>query len=365
MLNPILDASIKMAGIKKEQVEDICIGNVLASGAAVATSRIAQYMAGFPHETSTYAINRLCSSDIQACANIAYAIESGEIDIGIGGGYESMSKNAMEGLIDVQSLSDEVSDHEIARNCLSPMGITAENVAVKYKIPKETMDKMAVESHRKANEAQKLGLSQKEITPIHTIFIDKDGNETKIVADRDDGVRPQTTMESLGKLKPAFVKGGIVTAGNSSQVTDGAAAVVLAKRSVAKKLGCKIYGRMISYATAGVPPEIMGVGPRYAIPKALKNAGLTIDDIDIFEVNEAFASQAWWCCTDQLKIPDHKLNPRGGAIALGHPLGMTGARMVVTLLHELHQAKKRFGVISMCIGTGMGAAGIIESEWMD
>jgi acetyl-CoA acyltransferase 1 len=193
---------------------------------------------------------------------------------------------------------------------------------------------MAYESHMKAANAQKHGWSQAEITPYKTIVKDKEGNEKEVMVDRDDGLRPQTTIASLAKLKPAFQKGGTTTAGNSSQVTDGAAVVLLARRSYAVKNGLPILGRMLSFAAAGVPPEIMGIGPAFAIPAALKKCGLTINDIDVFEVNEAFASQATYS-VDTLKIPRDKLNRRGGAIALGHPLGMTGARMIVTLSHEL------------------------------
>jgi len=200
------------------------------------------------------------------------------------------------------------------------------------------------------------------VTPYKTTVKDKDGKETEVTVNIDDGVREGTTAEALGKLKPAFKKdGGSTTAGNSSQMTDGAAAVLLARRDVANKLGLKIHGRILGYAVAGVPPEIMGIGPALAIPAALKKAGLTIADIDIFEVNEAFASQALYC-VNKLGIPREKLNPRGGAIALGHPLGMTGARMVTTLFSELERTAKKYGVISMCIGTGMGAAGIFERE---
>ena len=181
------------------------------------------------------------------------------------------------------------------------------------------------------------------------------------MVDKDEGMRESTTVEGLAKLKPAFKKDGSTTAGNSSQVTDGAAAVLLARRSTAKKLGLKIYGRIISYAVAGVPPEVMGIGPAEAIPAALKKAGLSLNDIDIFEINEACASQATYC-VNKLGVPREKLNPRGGAIALGHPLGMTGARMIVTLFHELERTAKKYGVVSMCIGTGMGAAGIFERE---
>jgi acetyl-CoA acyltransferase 1 len=220
---------------------------------------------------------------------------------------------------------------------------------------------MAYESHMKAANAQKMGWSQKEITPYETTLTDKEGNEKKVMVDRDDGVRPQTTIEGLAKLKPAFQKGGTTTAGNSSQVTDGAAVVLLARRSYAEANGLPIHGRFVSFGCAGVPPEIMGIGPAFAIPVALKQAGLSVNDIDVFEVNEAFASQATMS-VDTLKIPREKLNQRGGAIALGHPLGMTGARMIVTMFHELERVKGKLGIVSMCIGTGMGACGIFEKE---
>lgn len=220
---------------------------------------------------------------------------------------------------------------------------------------------MAFESHKKAAHAQKMGWSQAEITPYTTIIKDKEGNEKEVLVDRDDGVRPGTTLEGLAKLKPAFKKGGTTTAGNSSQVTDGAAAVLLAKRSVAEKHGLPIKGRLLSFGLAGVPPELMGIGPAFAIPKALELTGLSVNDIDVWEVNEAFGSQATYS-VEKLNIPKNKLNRRGGAIALGHPLGMTGARMIVTLFHELERTNEKLGVVSMCIGTGMGAAGVFERE---
>lgn len=213
----------------------------------------------------------------------------------------------------------------------------------------------------KAAHADKMGWGKSEITPYKTIVKDKDGNEKEVLVDRDDGMRPQTTVEGLSKLKPAFKKGGTTTAGNSSQVTDGAAVVMMTRRSHAKKLGLKIHGRFVSFATAGVPPKVMGIGPAYAIPKALEKAGLKVEDIDVFEVNEAFASQATYC-VNKCGIPKEKLNPRGGAIALGHPLGMTGARMINTLYSELERTGKKYGLVSMCIGTGMGACGIFERE---
>ena len=202
---------------------------------------------------------------------------------------------------------------------------------------------------------------QAEITPYTTIVKDKDGNETRVTVDKDDGIRATTTVEGLAKLKPAFQKGGSTTAGNSSQVSDGASAILLARRDVANRLGCRIIGRVVSFAVAGVPPKIMGIGPAYSIPAALSKCGLTVDDIDIFEINEAFASQATYT-VNKLGVPREKLNPKGGAIALGHPLGNTGSRMICTLMTELERTQKRFGVVAMCIGTGMGAAGVFERE---
>lgn len=221
------------------------------------------------------------------------------------------------------------------------------------------MDKFAAESHRRALHAQKNGWFDDEIIPVTTEFTDKEGNTKTVTLSKDNGIRPGTTAEKLARLKPSFKKTGISTAGNSSQTTDGAAVVLIARRSVAEKHGLPIVGKFISYAVAGVPPEIMGVGPAYAIPKVLEKAGLKTTDVDVYEVNEAFASQATWCC-DKLGLDYSKVNPRGGAIALGHPLGCTGARMVATLLSELRRTNGKYGIISMCIGTGMGAACLIE-----
>jgi acetyl-CoA acyltransferase 1 len=299
---------------------------------------------------------------MQSVMNLANAISTGEIDIGMGGGVESMSQFDMNNMIDVNLLSDEVFDNEQAGNCLQSMGMTSDNVVEKYGMTKDKMDKMAVESHAKALYSQKQGWPKDEITVYTTKVLDKDGNEKEVVVDRDDGVRPTTTMESLGKLKGAFKKGGLTTAGNSSQVTDGAAVCIVARRSHAKKLGLPILGRILGYGVASVPPEIMGVGPAYAIPKALKQCGLTVEQVDLYEINEAFASQACYC-VEKLNIPKSKLNRRGGAIALGHPLGMTGARMICTLFSELKRSNERYGVISMCIGMGMGAAGVFEREF--
>lgn len=361
MLQPVLQEVIKQANIDPALVEDVAIGNVLQPGSGATTSRMAMFLAGFPASTSLQAINRQCSSGLQAVMTIANAIRSRQIDFGIGGGVESMSLYSMESGVDPNTLSNKVFEHPVAQNCLMPMGITSENVAEKYKVSREKQDQLAFESHQKAARAQKEGWLQKEITPYKTIIKDKDGKETEVLVDKDDGVRAETTLEGLKKLKPAFKKDGTTTAGNSSQVSDGASAVLLTRRDVAKKHGLKVYGRVVSFAVAGVPPEIMGIGPAVAIPAALKKAGLEIKDIDVFEINEAFASQATMSI-ETLGVPKEKLNPRGGAIAIGHPLGNTGSRQVVTLFHELERTAKKYGVISMCIGTGMGAAGVFERE---
>lgn len=271
-----------------------------------------------------------------------------------------MSQSSLGSAFDPKKLSPKVYENKFAKDvALINMGITSENVAERYGITREKQDKMAFESQAKALKA--MPLLTKEITPYKTLIKDKDGKVTEVLVDKDDGVR-ETTMESLAKLKPVFKKeGGTTTAGNASQVSDGAACVMLTRRSVANKLGLPIHGRIVSYACAGVAPDEMGVGPAFAIPVALKKAGLTINDIDIFEINEAFASQATYTI-EKLNIPREKLNPKGGAIALGHPVGMTGSRMIVTLFHELHRTNKRFGIVSMCMGTGMGACGVFERE---
>mmetsp|Transcript_11440 Transcript_11440/g.19336 ORF Transcript_11440/g.19336 Transcript_11440/m.19336 type:complete len:422 (-) Transcript_11440:132-1397(-) len=362
MLTPVFKDVLKKANnLDPKLVQEIAIGNVLQPGSGQASSRMAQFMAGIPDTTPLYAVNRLCSSGLQAVASVASQIASGQIDIGIGGGVESMSLFDMNNMINPEALSDKVFEHEQASKCLMPMGITSENVVEKFGITRQQQDQMAFESHQKATHAQKMGWTKEEITPYTTTIKDKEANEKEILVALDDGIRPQTTLEGLGKLKPAFKKGGSTTAGNSSQVTDGAAVVLLARRSVAKKLGLPIRGRFLSFACAGVPPEIMGIGPVYAIPKALEQAGLSVPDINVWEVNEAFGSQATYS-VETLKIPKNKLNRRGGAIALGHPLGMTGARMICTLFSEMDRTQERLGVVSMCIGTGMGAAGVFERE---
>jgi acetyl-CoA acyltransferase len=273
----------------------------------------------------------------------------------VSGGVESMSQIAMGG--QKPSPNPELMDEH--PEAYTPMGITAENVAERFHVSREDQDAFSYRSHKKAVDAIEQGRFVDEILPLDTrVFTD--GAWQSIRFDRDEGPRPDTTIEKLAKLKPAFKSTGTVTAGSSSQISDGAAAEVIAVRDFAEANGLPILGVLKSYQVVGVAPEIMGVGPRYAIPKALEAAGLSIGDIDVFELNEAFASQALYC-QRELGIPDDKLNPNGGAIALGHPLGCTGARMTATLLYELRRRKARYGVVSMCIGGGMGAAAVFEN----
>jgi len=357
LLAAVLKATIDRTKIDPKLVEDINVGTVLPPGGGATQARMAMFLAGFPETTAISTVNRQCSSGLQALANIAASIKLGVIDIGIAAGVESMSQHDMAA--SVGDINQKIFENPNAQNCLMGMGETSENIAEKYGISREVQDKMAFESQQKASVAQKEGRFKSEIIPVTTIVKTPEGDKTVTVT-QDEGIRA-TTLEALQKLKPAFKENGTTTAGNSSQVSDGAAAVLVMRRKVAKNLGVPILGTFRSYAVAGVPPEIMGIGPAFAIPLALKKAGLKVEDIDVFEINEAFASQATYCI-NKLNIPMNKVNPNGGAIALGHPLGCTGARQTATLLSELKRTNKRFGVISMCIGTGMGAAAVIERE---
>lgn len=323
LLSVVLREAATRAKVNPADVQDIAVGNNLLPGAGEIPNRMAMFMAGFPDTTSIVAINRLCSSGLEACSIIAAKIKAGVIDIGIGSGVESMSVYDMNSAVNVEKLSESVFEDEKARVCLMPMGETSENVAEQYGITRQKQDQMAVESHRKAYKAQQEGLFKSEIVAVKTKIKGADGKEKDVVISEDDGIRKETTLESLGKLKPAFKKTGTTTAGNSSQVSDGAAAVVLARRSTAKKLGLPVLAKFSGYAVKGCAPEVMGIGPAVAIPDLLAKTGKKVSDIDIWEINEAFASQATYC-VEKLGIDYAKLNPKGGAIALGHPLGCTG-----------------------------------------
>jgi len=376
MIAPLFREVVKRTGLDQKAVGDVQIGNVGLPGAGALTLRMGQLLGGMPFDVPFSVVNRQCSSGLQAVANIAASIKSGIIDVGIAGGVESMTQTGMTPP-DMASINQDIVQAAMTRmgggtpegdasvllasSCMTPMGITSENVAEKWGITRQAQDELAVESHAKAAAAQKAGLFDSEIVPVLAKVKGKDGAVAEVLVDKDEGPRADTTVEGLSKLKPAFKKGGSTHAGNASQVSDGAALVLLARRSEAVKLGLPIVGRFRSYAVVGVDPAVMGIGPAFAIPAALEKASLTVDDIDIFEINEAFASQAVMT-VNHLNVPKEKLNPKGGAIALGHPLGATGARQIATLLPELKRTGKKTGVVSMCIGTGMGAAAVIEAE---
>lgn len=355
MVSTVLTGALAKANIKGEDVQDICMGNVLKSDDA-AIARIGQFLAGIPATTPLSTTNRQCSSGLQACMNVANAIKAGQYDIGIGGGFESMTQTNMNKQPPPALDWELVQETALAMSCMIPMGMTSENVAEKFGISRTKQDELALISHSRAAAAQKEGRFDAEIVPIKTKL---DGEE--VVISKDDGIRPGGTIDKLATLRAAFKPGGSTTAANASQTTDGAAAVVFARRSVAEAKKMPILGTVRSFQVCGVPPEIMGIGPAAAIPLALKEAGLKTEDIDVYEINEAFASQCVYC-VEKLGIPIAKVNPNGGAIALGHPLGTTGARQIATLLHELRRTKKKLGVVSMCIGTGMGAAAVFEAN---
>lgn len=345
-------------GMDKSLVNDIVVGNVLQPGAFATQARMASYVAGFPDSTSVMAINRQCSSGLQAFGNVAAAIKAGIYEIGIAAGVESMSTASMGA--SVGDLPDSIFSSEGAKRCMIPMGQTSEAVAEKFGITREMQDKMAESSHAKALFAQANGRFP-EIIPVSTKITDKEGKETDITVTKDDGPRKGTSVAGLSKLRAAFKKGGSTTAGNSSQVSDGAAAVLAMKRSTAKKLNLPIMGSFVAFNVSGCPPEIMGIGPAVAIPAVCAKAGIDVKDIDVYEINEAFASQATYCC-EKLGLDMQKVNPNGGAIALGHPLGCTGARQIGTMFSELKRTGGKYGLVSMCIGTGMGAACIFKNE---
>ncbi|KAK0523417.1 3-ketoacyl-CoA thiolase with broad chain length specificity [Tilletia horrida] len=356
MLGQVLKGVVAQSKIDPKLIDDIAVGNVLPPGGGATVARMAALWAGIPNTTALNTLNRQCSSGLAATNQIANEIKTGQIDIGIGAGVESMTQNYGAGVMP-EKMSDAVMENEEASDCLAPMGITSENVAAEYNITRDVQDQFAAESYQKAAAAQKAGKFKSEIVTIK--YEDEDGNER--VIDTDDGIREGVTKESLSKLKPAFSKTGSTTAGNASQVSDGAAAVLLARRSVAKKLGLPIIGKFVQAAVVGVPPRVMGIGPAFAIPRVLELTGLSNDDIDIFEINEAFASQAVYS-VQKAGIDPKKVNPVGGAIAMGHPLGCTGARQIATGLAEAKRENKKLIVTSMCIGTGMGMASVIVNE---
>lgn len=360
LLAEALKNLIIRSGIDPALVEDIAVGSVLPPGGGATEFRAAALVAGFPVSTSVRSLNRQCSSGLQACVDIVNAIKSGMIEIGIGAGVESMSQHYGPGA--VSEFSELLQSNTESANCKVPMGVLSEKMAKEKNISRKVQDEFAASSFQKALHSQNTGLFDDEIAPLKVKWEDPKTGETKdLVVSKDDGVRPGVTAESLSKIRPAFASDGCIHAGNASQVSDGAAAVLFMKRSTAERLNQKILGKYVAATVVGVAPLLMGIGPWAAIPKVLEKTSLTKEDVDIFEINEAFASQCVWCATE-LGLDFNKINPQGGAIAIGHPLGCTGARQVSTLLYGLRRKGGRIGVTSMCIGTGMGMAAVWVAE---
>jgi acetyl-CoA acyltransferase len=356
----IKEAVNRVPGLDPAQIEDVIMGCAFPEAEqGMNVARTAMIAAGLPVETSAMTVNRYCSSGLQTIALAADRIATGGADVIVAGGLETMSMIPMGGNVvrPNPGLVDTYPDYYLN------MGLTAENLARKYEITREQADQFSLESHQKAAAAIQGGNFRDEIVPF-TVRVDEiDANgrvrSKEVVFDTDEGVRYDASTEGFAKLKPVFHARGTVTAGNASQMSDGAAAVVVMSAEKAAELGVKPLARFVSFATAGCLPEEMGIGPVYAIPKALKLAGLTLDQIDVIELNEAFAAQGL-SVMKVLEMNPAKVNVNGGAVALGHPLGCTGAKLTATLLQELKRRNARYGMVTMCVGGGMGAAGIFE-----
>lgn len=356
----IKEAVARVPGLKVEDIDDIVIGCAFPeSDQGLNLARVLAMRAGFPFTVPGQTVNRFCSSGLQAIATAAYEIMVGAQDVMVAGGVEFMSQ------VPIMGLTPSPNPYLVEHNpqAYTSMGLTAENVADKFGITREDQDRFALSSHQKAAKAIKEGKFKEEVLPILAKVkeVQKDGTIKikEVLFDTEEGVRYDTSYEGMAALKPAFKAKGTVTAGNSSQTSDGAAALVLMSKEKADQLKVKPMAIFRSFAVAGVPPEIMGVGPAYAAPKAIKKAGLTIKDIGLVELNEAFASQALYVIRE-LGLNLDIVNVNGGAVAMGHPLGCTGARLTTTLLYEMKRRKVRYGLVTMCIGGGMGAAGIFE-----
>ncbi len=351
---------IERTGVDPMDIEDVILGCAFPEAEqGMNFARVAVMKAGLPYQVSGQTVNRFCSSGLQSIAMAAERIMAGFADCIIAGGAESMTCVPMGG----NKFSANPTLMEVWPESFANMGITAEFVSERYNVTREDQDAFAVESHKKAAAAIKEGKFADEIIPVEIEkcqLVNGKIQKTKELVSVDDGVREDTTMDSLAKLKPAFKANGTVTAGNASQMTDGAAAALVVSEDFLKKLGKKPMAKFLAFAVKGVPPEVMGIGPIEAIPAALKLAGLKKEDIGLFELNEAFAAQAL-ASIRTLGLDMSKINVNGGAIALGHPLGCTGAKLTATLLHEMKRRNVKYGVVSMCIGGGMGAAGIFEN----
>jgi acetyl-CoA acyltransferase len=361
MAAAVVSAALKrVPALKAESVDDVIFGCAFPEGEqGMNMTRVIALRAGVPYTVPAMTINRFCSSGLQAIALGAEQILAGWGDVVIAGGVESMSTVPMGGfhLAPNPTLAVEYPGAYLG------MGLTAENVARDYKISREDQDKFALLSHQRAVAAIDAGRFKDQIVPLDVKIVEMlDGkkNEQKYVFNVDEGPRRDSTLEALANLRPVFMQGGTVTAGNSSPINDGAGAVVIMSREKADELGLKPLVRMVTFAVAGVKPELMGIGPIEAIPKALKRAGMKLDDIGVIELNEAFAAQSL-AVVRTLKLDPEKVNVNGGAIALGHPLGATGAKLTTQIIYEMKRRQVQFGMVSMCIGGGMGAAGIFEN----
>jgi len=351
----LLNKMLVQSNIKREDIGDLIIGCAMPEGEnGMNVAKTIGTLASLPNEVPALTVNRFCASGLQAINNIAEAVEVGNIELGIAGGVESMSMVPMGGYR--FSANSSMVDNNI--DFYTSMGITAENVAAKFNISREMQDEFACNSHKKALAAMNNNLFDDEIESIEIFKYNKHKKE-KMEFSKDDGPR-ETSVEALGKLRTSFKKDGSVTAGNASQMSDGAAFSFLCSQDYANKNGLNPLGYFRNFSVVGVPPNIMGIGPIPAIQSLLKKANLSISDIGLFEINEAFASQAIYC-VEQLKINKDIVNVNGGAIAQGHPLGCTGARQTATLLHEMRRRKVKYGIVSMCIGGGMGAAALFEA----
>ncbi len=338
--------------LSREDVEDVILGCAMPEGEqGMNVARIAALRAGLPDESSAMTVNRFCSSGLQTIALAAQSVASGSTDVVVAGGTESMSLLPRSGHFFSPNphLVEEDPDVYIS------MGLTAENLAIRHRIERRRQDEFSLRSHTRAMQAQDGGRFDQEL-----ISLDLENGQNGTRFEQDEGVRRDTSMGALSKLKPVFHARGTVTAGNSSQTSDAAAAAVVMSEEKARQLELQPMARLISFATAGVAPEIMGIGPVEAVPKALRIAGLTLQDIGLIELNEAFAVQAL-AVIQELGLDEEIVNVNGGAIALGHPLGATGAKLTATLLHEMERRGVKYGVVTMCVGGGMGAAGVFES----
>ena len=357
----VKDLLHRVPELNPADVEDVILGCAFPEGEqGMNMARMVALRAGLPNTVPGETINRFCSSGLQSIAHAAYAIMAGQADVIIAGGAETMSMVPMTG-------NKFAPDPVFAADCpemFTSMGLTAENVSAKYGISREDQDAFSLRSHQRAAKAVDSGLFDDEIVPVdvEVTSLGEDGQVStrKFTLRRDEGPRSDTSIEALAKLKPAFKEGGTVTAGNSSQMSDGAAAVLVMSRQKAEELGIKPLVKFVAFAVGGVPPELMGIGPIEAIPKALKRAGLSLEDIGLIELNEAFAAQSL-AVIRELGLNPEITNVNGGAIALGHPLGCTGAKLTTQLINEMKRRGVKYGLVSMCIGGGMGAAGVFEN----